>query len=202
MKLIVGLGNPGSEYRGTRHNVGFEAVDALARRLGWLAAGDQFERVARSAFDGLTLDGTVCAAEGVQKVMLLKPMTFMNNSGRSVRAATAFYRLPLEDLMIVLDDMALPPGRLRIRPEGSDGGHNGLRDIQQALGTTRYPRLRIGIGPPPPPVDARAYVLSRFTPEERRAIEPALARCAEALEMWMTKGITAAMNAFNAERAV
>lgn len=199
MKLIVGLGNPGREYRGTRHNIGFEAVDALARRLGFLSPDDDFERLAKSAFDGLAIDGPVGRATGAAKAMLLKPMTYMNGSGRAVRAATAYYRLPPEDLMVVLDDMALPLGRLRIRPGGSDGGHNGLRDIQQALGTTQYPRLRIGIGAPPPQVDARSYVLSRFTPEQRRAVEPALAQAAAALEMWLTDGIVAAMNAFNAK---
>jgi peptidyl-tRNA hydrolase, PTH1 family len=198
MKLIVGLGNPGRQYVGTRHNVGYEAVHALARRLGWITSADDFERQARSAFDGLTMDGTVSLPGREEKLLLLKPLTYMNLSGRAVRAATAFYRLPPDDLMVVLDDMALPCGRLRIRSSGSSGGHNGLRDIEQALGTEEYPRLRLGIDAPPPHLPWKDYVLQRFTAEQRKLMDGAIDRAAGALAQWMESGIGPAMNRFNA----
>lgn len=190
MKLVVGLGNPGAQYVATRHNIGFEVVDRLSERLGM---GD-FNKLARTKFDGLTLDGNV----GGEKVLLLKPMTYMNVSGRSVQAAAGFFQVPPADLMIVLDEMALPCGKIRLRAGGSDGGHNGLKDIQRALGTSDYPRLRIGIDPPPPPVQGRDYVLGRFTPEQRKLVDPAIDRAAGAVLLWIEKGITAAMNQFNA----
>src|SRR5690349_13245516 len=119
MKLIVGLGNPGREYVGTRHNVGFEVLDTLANRFGWTSSPGDFERLAREKFDGLAMDGLVTlSAGGSEKVLLLKPLTYMNLSGRSVQAAMAFYGLPPADVMIVLDDVALPCGKLRVRPNG------------------------------------------------------------------------------------
>ena len=199
MRLIVGLGNPGREYVATRHNIGFEVLDAFAARQGWTGPGE-FERAARSKFEGLTVDGTVSLpGGGSEKVLLLKPMTYMNLSGRSVQAAMAFYQLTPPDIMVVLDDLALPCGKLRIRPGGSDGGHNGLKDIQRALGTPQYPRLRIGIDPPPPRVPGRDYVLGRFSEEQRKLIDPALGRSAAALVTWIDKGIETAMSQFNAE---
>lgn len=201
MKLVVGLGNPGRQYVGTRHNIGFDAVDAFAQRLGWLSRGVSFERAARTSFEGLAIDGLMTLPSGGgEKVVLLKPMTYMNLSGRSVQAAVAFYHTPLSDLMVVLDEMALPVGKLRIRASGSSGGHNGLRDIERMLGTGQYPRLRIGIDPPPPFVPGKDYVLGRFTPEQRKALDPALDRAASALERWICKGVSAAMNEFNVEQ--
>src|SRR6266496_1764042 len=147
MKLVVGLGNPGREYVATRHNIGFEVVDRVAEKLAFVAKGD-FDRVAKSKFSGLVVDGSV----GGEKLVLLKPMTFMNLSGQSVQSAMAFYQLAPSEVMIVLDDLALPAGRLRLRESGSSGGHNGLKDIERALGTDNYPRLRIGIDAPPPPM--------------------------------------------------
>ena len=201
MKLIVGLGNPGREYVATRHNIGFEVLDAFASNLGWTGRGlGEFERTARSKFEGLTVDGTVSlSGGGSEKVLLLKPMTYMNLSGRSVQAAMAFYQLTPPDVMVVLDEMALPCGKLRMRPAGSDGGHNGLKDIQRALGTPQYPRLRIGIDPPPPRVPGRDYVLGRFSEEQRKLVDPALNRAAGALVTWIDKGIETAMSQFNAE---
>ena len=166
MKLIVGLGNPGKQYAGTRHNIGFEAVDMLARRLGWISGPGDFAKLARANFDGLAVDGSVSLAGLSEKVMLLKPMTYMNLSGKSVQGAMAFYRLEPADLMVVLDDLALPCGRLRIRPGGSSGGHNGLKDIERALGTDQYPRLRIGIDAPPPFLPGKDYVLQPFSTEQ------------------------------------
>lgn len=199
MKLVVGLGNPGSQYLGTRHNIGFEVVDALAQRLGWLRSRDQYALLAKSKFEGLLLDGLVAKASAEsEKVLLLKPMTYMNLSGRSVQAAKAFYQVPERDVMVVLDDLALPCGKLRMRPGGSSGGHNGLRDIERALGTSEYPRLRIGLDAPPPQMAGRDYVLGRATEEQRKRLDPAVERAAEAIVAWMEKGIEWAMSRFNA----
>jgi len=200
MLLVVGLGNPGSEFVATRHNVGWEAVDRLAARLGWIGKKDEFNRLARAKFDGMALDGSISIhSGGSEKLLLLKPTTFMNDSGRSVQAAIAFYQLSPVDLMVVLDDLALPCGKIRIRPGGSAGGHNGLKDIQRALGTEEYPRLRIGIDPPPPRIPGRDYVLGRFTDEQRAAVDPAIDRAADAIVRWIENGIETAMNQFNAD---
>ena len=202
MKLVVGLGNPGREYAGTRHNVGWEVLDELAGRLGWTAGGSEgFEKQARTKFDGLAVDGTVSlhSTGGTEKVLLLKPLTFMNLSGKSVQAAMAFYQIAAADILVVLDDLALPTGKLRLRSGGSSGGHNGLKDIERVLATDQYPRLRIGIDAPPPRIPGRDYVLGRFSEEQRKLLGPALARAGGAIVTWMDKGINAAMNQFNAE---
>jgi peptidyl-tRNA hydrolase, PTH1 family len=200
MRLVVGLGNPGSEFVATRHNIGWEVVDRLARRFGWIGPKDDFNRLARGNFDGLMIDGTVSIhSGGSERLLLLKPTTYMNDSGRSVQAAMAFYQLSPVDLMVILDDLALPCGKIRIRPGGSSGGHNGLKDIQRALGTEEYARLRIGIDPPPPRIPGRDYVLGRFTDEQRAAVNPAVDRAAEAVLRWIENGVEAAMNMFNAD---
>jgi PTH1 family peptidyl-tRNA hydrolase len=195
MKLVAGLGNPGSDYIGTRHNIGFEVIDELAARLGWISSPGQFNRLAKMKFDGLTFKGVV----GSEKVLLIKPMTYMNVCGRSVQSAMAFFQIAPMDLMIVLDDLALPAGKLRMRTGGSSGGHNGLKDIERAIGTTDYPRLRIGIDPPPPMCAGKDYVLGQFTAEQRKQIDPAIARACGAIVTWIDKGIEPAMNQFNAE---
>jgi PTH1 family peptidyl-tRNA hydrolase len=200
MRLVVGLGNPGSEFVATRHNVGWEAVDELAVRLGWIRKKDEFNRLAKTKFDGMAMDGSLSVQSGgMEKLLLLKPTTYMNDSGRSVQSAMAFYQLAPTDVMVVLDDLALPSGKIRLRPGGSAGGHNGLKDIERMLGTSEYPRLRIGIDPPPPRVPGRDYVLGRFTEEQRKAADPALRRSAAAILVWIEKGIETAMNQFNAE---
>jgi PTH1 family peptidyl-tRNA hydrolase len=200
MKLVVGLGNPGKEYCATRHNIGFEAVDAFAVRIGWLSSPAEFDRTARQKFEALTLDGVMpLSGGGTEKVLLLKPVTFMNLSGRSVQAALAFYQLEPKDLLIVLDDVALPCGRLRLRAGGSSGGHNGLKDVERALGTSQYPRLRIGVDPPPPRVPQREYVLGRFSPDQRKLIDSAIARATGAIATWVERGMTLAMTQFNAD---
>lgn len=199
MRLIVGLGNPGLEYVGTRHNVGWELLDALAMRVGWIARAGDFQKLAKRRFDGLTMDGNCTLPSGkVEKLLLLKPMTFMNLSGRAVQAALSFYRLTPADAMIVLDDLALPSGRIRLRCSGSSGGHNGLKDIERALGSQEYPRLRIGIDSPPSRVPQKDYVLGRFSETQRAALGVALDRGVEATLVWIEKGMTAAMNQFNA----
>jgi len=194
MKLIVGLGNPGVQYVGTRHNVGYEVVDALAMKLGIAKSVDDFNRLAKMKFEGLFLDGTSPSGE---KLLLLMPMTYMNNSGRSVQAAASFYQVMPPDMMIVLDDVALPCGRIRLRASGSSGGHNGLKDIERVLGTDEYPRLRVGIDPPPPQVPQRDYVLGKFSSDQRKALDTAISRAADAVSTWIDNGIVAAMNQFN-----
>jgi PTH1 family peptidyl-tRNA hydrolase len=188
MRLVVGLGNPGSEYAGTRHNIGWEVVDRFAARLAW-------SQKPAKKFDGLFLDGTI----GLEKLLLLKPLTYMNASGKSVATAMNFYQLSPAELMIVLDDLALPCGKIRLRPNGSSGGHNGLRDIEQAIASSDYPRLRIGIDAAPPPVAGKDYVLGKFSAEQRVKIEPAVDRAASAILTWIESGIVTAMNRFNAE---
>jgi peptidyl-tRNA hydrolase, PTH1 family len=197
MHLVVGLGNPGSEYVGTRHNVGWEVLDALANSLGWIKKPGDFERLARGKFDAITLDGNVSG----EKVLMLKPMTYMNLSGSAVRQAMAFYQLVPADLMVVLDDLALPSGRIRIRSSGSSGGHNGLKDIERALGTDAYPRLRLGIDSPPGRMAGKDYVLAGFTAAQRELIDPAVAKAAQAVVTWIESGIDAAMNKFNQSEA-
>ncbi len=185
MKLIVGLGNPGPEYARTRHNAGFMVIDRLAARHGLTSD--------RSRFHGLVLDGVICG----ERCILLKPMTYMNRSGLSVREARAFYKIDLADVLIVVDDIALPLGTIRLRPSGGAGGHNGLADIEKNLGTKNYVRLRIGIDPPGriPQVD---YVLGRFTEEQLEKLEPAIERACDAIESWLTVGLEKTMSLFNA----
>ncbi len=197
MRLIVGLGNPGREYAGTRHNVGFEAIDVLAERLAWTPAG-AFDRLARQRFQALTFEGAVDTAGGSEKVMLMKPITFMNLSGRAVKEAMSFYKATPADVLVIVDELALPAGKLRLRGDGSDGGHNGLKDIRRALGTDAYARLRIGIDPSPPPVAGKDYVLGKFSPDQRIEIDKALPRAAACCVTWLDHGLTRAMNEFNA----
>ena len=195
MKLVVGLGNPGSQYSGTRHNVGFEAVDALAAKLGWIGQRAEFDRLAREKFNGLAMDGLA----GSEKMLLLKPTTFMNVSGSAVQSAMAFYQLSPVDLLIVLDDLALPSGKIRLRAGGSSGGHNGLRDIERVLGTDQYPRLRLGIDAAPENIPGRDYVLGKISPQQRSLIDPAVIRATDAIVTWIEKGIESAMSLFNAD---
>jgi peptidyl-tRNA hydrolase, PTH1 family len=199
MKLVVGLGNPGRQYAGTRHNAGYMLIDALASRLGWVPRADDFDRLARTKFDGLVLDGTAPLAGGrSDKLLLLKPTTFMNLSGRSVQAAMAFYQVAVSDVLVVMDDLALATGRLRLRASGSAGGHNGLKDIERALGTRQYARLRMGIDGPPRPGAQKDYVLGAFNVAQREKLNEAIDKGVDAVMVWMDKGIAAAMNQFNA----
>jgi peptidyl-tRNA hydrolase, PTH1 family len=184
IKMVVGLGNPGSKYQGTRHNIGFELVDRLA--LGGSQASFS------SKFEGQQAEIEI----DYRRVLLLKPQTFMNLSGRSVSQAVRFFKLPVTDLLVICDDLSLPVGKLRLRPGGSDGGQKGLRDIAAQLGSEQFPRLRIGIGENEG-VDAADYVLSRFRSAERSAIEDALILASQAVDVWVTQGIDAAMNRFN-----
>src|SRR6266545_932148 len=184
MKLIIGLGNPGPEYAGTRHNVGFDVIDYLAAAPGCTPFREKFEAFVSEL------------KEGDETVLLVKPLTFMNLSGRAVRAILDFYKVPVENLLVVCDDFNLPLGKLRVRTKGSHGGQNGLRNIQEQLGTDAYARLQIGVGEPG--FDAVDHVLSKFKPGERAAVEDAIATAAQAALTWMRKGAEAAMNKFNA----
>lgn len=191
MKLIVGLGNPGPEYDHTRHNVGFVALDRLARRF---APG----AIARSKFQGATVEATI----DEEKVVLLKPLTFMNRSGQSVSEAVNFYKIdPSQDLLVIVDDVALPCGTIRLRADGSAGGHNGLIDIEQKLGRNAYARLRIGIDPPGQ-IPQKDYVLGRFREDQLPLVESAIEDAVDAASIWSAKGITEAMNRFNRKSSV
>ncbi len=184
MKLIVGLGNPGKDYQNTRHNVGFNMVDRLASC--WSVDMD------RSRFHGSFGQGRC----GTEPVLLLKPQTYMNRSGLSVAESLLFYKLPLESLMVIVDDMALEIGGLRLRPAGSTGGHNGLKDIMARLGDDQFPRLRIGIGSAGGSRATR-HVLGIFNAEEQAALEPVLDRGVKAVECWIREGIEKAMTEYN-----
>ena len=185
MKLVAGLGNPGARYRGTRHNIGYEVVDRVIARHGLRT--DMWRQVAETA-EWRRPDG---------RVLLVKPTTFMNLSGEAVAALMAFYRIDLDQVLIVCDDVNLPVGRLRARPAGSEGGNNGLRSITASLGTTDYARLRIGAGRGDPRRDLADHVLSRFSPDEVGSVQAAIDRAADAVEVWIDGGITRVMNAFN-----
>jgi PTH1 family peptidyl-tRNA hydrolase len=185
MKLVVGLGNPGKRYDGTRHNVGFVIVDLLAKAPAVSSFQDRFDAdLAEWHEDG-------------EKVLLMKPQTFMNLSGRSVRQAVDFYQLEHQDLLVICDDMALPLGKLRFRARGTHGGHNGLRDIQSHLGTTDYARLRLGVDVPDEQRDAVDHVLGKFKPSEKPVIEDAVSLAVQAVAMWVKQGIQKCMNQYN-----
>jgi PTH1 family peptidyl-tRNA hydrolase len=185
MKLIVGLGNIGRRYEKTRHNIGFEILEALAARN---PGGGSKEK-----FDGRVVDGTIAG----ERSLLLWPYTLMNLSGQSVGAAVDFYQLPLTDLLVVCDDFNLPLGKLRIRSQGSAGGQKGLESIIRRLGSEAFNRLRIGIGPVPDSWDAADFVLSRFNASERTTVHDTVPRAADAVECWIAQGIDECMNQFN-----
>jgi PTH1 family peptidyl-tRNA hydrolase len=182
---IIGLGNPGRQYHRTRHNLGFMVLEALIAR--WAAQGP------RKAFSGELWDGRF----GDRRIWLLAPMTFMNRSGQAALELVQFYQVPLENVLVVLDDMALPPGRIRLRPEGSAGGHNGLADVLERLGSLDVPRLRIGIGAPPAAMDGVDYVLGKMSEDELAIAASAVDQACQAVEDWLTIGMDAAMSKHN-----
>lgn len=186
MKLLVGLGNPGARYHDTRHNIGFRVIDALARR--WSV--DQW-REQHQALVGR-------AREGDEPVLVAKPMTFMNLSGEAIAGLAGFYKVAVPDVLVVLDEVALPLGRLRAGRGGSHGGHNGLKSVIARLGTSEVPRLRIGVGLGDGQRALADHVLGTFGPDEREQVEAAVLRAAEASVMFVTDGIERVMNAFNA----
>lgn len=186
--LIVGLGNPGRQYEKTRHNVGFEVIDRLADRLS--ASVDE------KKFKGCYGKGVI----GGNKVILLKPLTYMNLSGESVRAAMDFYKIDPDHMIVVYDDVSLDVGQLRIRTKGSAGGHNGIKNIIAHLGTQEFPRVKVGVGEKPPRMDLADYVLSRFSGEDQEKMNAAFVEAARAVEAMIIEGTDWAMNRFNGHR--
>jgi peptidyl-tRNA hydrolase, PTH1 family len=189
VKLIAGLGNPGNKYQGTRHNAGFDVVDILAKELGCQVSEKKFA----SLFGSCSFDG--------YKIMLLKPQTYMNLSGQAIATVKGFYKLELDDILVVADDMALEPGRIRLRAAGSTGGHNGLSDIIEKLGSNRFARLRVGIGQSSSP-DSRDYVLARPSGDEAKLLTESFETAAKAVRCWMSYGIDKAMTEFNGKSTV
>lgn len=185
MKFIVGLGNPGARYRDTRHNVGFEVIDELAERRGL-------------AFESSPAEAVVARERGPgARLMLVKPLTFMNLSGQAVSALARYFRVDLDDVLIVTDDANLPLGRLRVRVGGSDGGHNGLRSVIGELGTDQIARLRLGVGRGDGRRDLADHVLARFEDAEQETIRSAVTRAADAVDAFVSDGIATMMNRFN-----
>ncbi len=187
MKIVVGLGNPGQKYKHTRHNVGFDVLTNIAQRY--------FTGLPKAKFNAEVAEAVIKN----EKTILISPLTFMNLSGQSVRAAVDFYKVPLEDLLIVCDDINLDIGRLRIKPGGSAGGQNGLKDIIQRLGTDQFPRLRLGVGKVPARWDTADYVLSKFDSDDRPLVDVGIKSAADAIEVWIESGLQTAMNRFNAD---
>ena len=189
MKLIVGLGNPGREYRDTRHNVGFLVVDELARR----------HQLALTMAPSQVPETFVAKRYGPEPLLVAKPLTFMNRSGDAVAALIRYYDVDVADLLVVVDEAALPFGRLRARIRGSGGGHNGLKSTIERLGTTEFARLRLGVGRGDPRRDLADHVLAKFEPGERAELEGFITLAADAAEMFAVEGIEKVMNRYNPE---
>ena len=184
--LIVGLGNPGEKYENTRHNVGFRVIDELAER--------QNAPVQKLKFKALTNLLTISG----EKVLVMKPITYMNLSGEAVHEAAAFYKVPPERILVISDEVALAPGKLRVRRSGSAGGHNGLKNIIAHLGSDQFPRIRLGVGSKPhPDYDMADWVMGRFQGEDKKAVEEAVKRAADAAECLIREGVDRAMNQYN-----
>lgn len=188
MKAIIGLGNPGMKYAGTRHNIGFDAVTAIADKYNL--------SINNKKFKGVYADGHIAG----EKVLMVQPQTFMNLSGECVREVADFYKLNPDEIIIICDDINLDVGRLRIRKKGSAGGHNGLKNIIAHLGTEEFPRIRVGVGEKTEGWDLADYVLARFDKDSEPVIREALANVVGAVETWISEGIDAAMNRFNVSR--
>lgn len=184
--IVVGLGNVGDAYENTRHNVGFEVVDALAERKNLPIQKLKYRAL------------TNTAELGGEKVLLMKPVTYMNLSGEAVGEAARFYKIPPERVLVLCDDVALAPGKLRLRKGGSAGGHNGLKNLIQHLGTDQFPRVRVGVGQKPhPDYDMADWVLGKFQGEDRKTMDAAVLRAADAVECCLSEGLDRAMNRFN-----
>lgn len=184
--IIAGLGNPGPKYHNTRHNVGFVSVDELAKKHG--------AEIQRLKFRSLTAEISL----GSHKILLLKPQTFMNSSGEAVAEAARFYRIPPENILVIFDDISLPPGKLRVRRKGSDGGHNGIRSIITHLDSENFPRIKIGVGAKPhPDYDLAKWVLSTFSSAEQKPLREAITQSVDAAELIISGSIDEAMNRFN-----
>jgi peptidyl-tRNA hydrolase, PTH1 family len=185
MKLVVGLGNPGRKYQGTRHNIGYAILAELGRQFGATSL--------KNKFHGEVMEANISG----QRALLLSPLTYMNLSGLSVSEAKAFYKIADEELLVLCDDLNLPLGKLRIRAQGSSGGQKGLDDIIRKLGSDNFSRLRVGIGSPPEGYDWANFVLSKFSAEESPQIEEAVRRASDAVASWARDGVESCMNQFN-----
>ena len=185
MKVVAGLGNTGRKYEGTRHSVGFEVLAELAKRFSAAAPKQQFEAEISEILIGS------------ERVLLVAPQTYMNLSGRSLRQVLDFYKLPIDSLLVICDDLNLRLARIRLRKSGSSGGQKGLQNIIQQLGTEQVSRLRLGIDPAPIGFDSADYVLGKFGKRDRAVLEPAILQAADAAEAWVREGIESAMNRFN-----
>ena len=183
--LLVGLGNPGSQYARTRHNAGFRVVDAVAKK--WGAEWKPWQNLGEYAK----------VSVGEHEIFLLKPTTYMNESGRAVSSLARFYKIPPQNCVICFDEVSLDTGKLRLRKNGSAGGQKGMKSVIEQLGTQDIPRLRLGIGPKPGPFDLADFVLSKFTAEQDALVEQAAARAAEVLEVYFAHGLDRAMNVCN-----
>lgn len=185
MKLVVGLGNPGKKYEGTRHNIGFDCVDHCAKQLNI--------ELNEAKFKGIFGKGIVNG----QKVILLKPLTYMNLSGESVRALMDYYQIELEDVLVIYDDLDLPTGKIRLRQKGSAGGHNGIKSLIAHLGTQEFKRIRVGIDRPASGESIVNYVLGTYHPDERQAVTDSIEQTKSAVEAWMSSPFLQVMNEFN-----
>lgn len=184
--IIAGLGNPGREYEGTRHNAGFITVDAVAQKCG--------VSIDRIKFKSLCADAVIAG----HRALLLKPQTFMNSSGEAIRDTAGFYKIPMERVIILYDDISLAPGKIRVRPKGTDGGHNGIKSIIYLSGTDVFPRVKVGVGAKPrPDYDLAAWVLGKPSKEDAELITNAVSRAVSAVETIITDGAAKAMNDFN-----
>ena len=187
--LIAGLGNPGEKYAHTRHNMGFLTADLLAEQAGVKLNKVKF----KSAYNILSFAGARC--------LVMKPQTYMNLSGEAVREAAQFYKIPADHVLVIYDDISLPVGKIRVRPTGSAGGHNGIKNIIAHLGTQEFQRIRVGVGEKPKEYDLAAYVLGRFTAEDRRKVEEAFADAADAVSLMVRDETNEAMNRYNRKKA-
>ena len=201
MKMIVGLGNPGPRYARNRHNIGFQVLELLARR--------HEVSLSRSKFNALYGEGWIVCPRGLerastagdaplrQRVLLARPLTFMNRSGSAAAPMARYFAVEPQDIFVIYDELDLPSGKLRLRPFGGAGGHKGMKSLIQQLGTDRFPRARVGIGRPPTPMDPAAYVLQDFSEDEEVEFGPLRAQVADAAESWLFQGIDIAMSRFN-----
>lgn len=185
MKLIVGLGNPGEKYAGTRHNIGFDCIDYCAKQFNI--------ELNQSKFKGVFGTGLV----NQEKLFLLKPLTYMNLSGESIRPLMDYYGMTVEDVVIIYDDMDLPTGKIRLRQKGSAGGHNGIKSVIQHFGTQEFKRIRMGVDRPEPGVSIVNYVLGRYHPEQREDVADSIIQASKAVEAWTEKPFLEVMNHFN-----
>ena len=184
--IVCGLGNPGSKYGNTRHNIGFCALDVLAKDCGAAVERSRFHAMTGEAM----LDG--------RHILLMKPTTYMNSSGEAVREASQFYKIPPEKIIVIFDDVSLDVGKMRIRRKGSDGGHNGIKSIIYLTGSDQYPRIKVGVGKKPrPDYDLAAWVLGHFSDEDLKALQPVFDHCYDAVREMLKGNIDRAMNLFN-----